>query len=74
MNSGSIASARAIPTRWRWPPDISWGSGRRISGRPAYREKLAHASGTPRGIALDPMHHDRLGDDLADLHARLSEL
>src|SRR5712671_1158308 len=38
---------------------------------PAYREKLAHASGTPRGIALDPMHHDRLGDDLADLHARI---
>ncbi len=22
--SGSIASARAIATRWRWPPDIWW--------------------------------------------------
>ena len=25
MNSGSSASARAMPTRWRWPPDISCG-------------------------------------------------
>ncbi len=25
MNSGRSASARAIPTRWRWPPLISWG-------------------------------------------------
>jgi hypothetical protein len=23
MNDGSMASARAIPTRWRWPPE-SW--------------------------------------------------
>src|SRR5713101_1558082 len=38
---------------------------------PAHRQKLAHAGGASCGIALDPMDHDRLGDNLADLHARI---
>ena len=24
MNSGASASARAMPMRWRWPPENSW--------------------------------------------------
>src|SRR5919198_4768132 len=35
----------------------------------AYREKLANACRTTRGVALDAMNPDRLGDDLAVLHA-----
>ena len=25
ISDGSMASARAMPTRWRWPPDSSCG-------------------------------------------------
>ena len=48
MISGSLASARAIATRWRWPPE-SW-SGRlcACSARPRSREQLARrARGAP---------------------------
>ena len=31
MNSGETASARARPTRWRWPPDRAWGRRARWS-------------------------------------------
>ncbi len=24
-SEGSMARARATPTRWRWPPESSWG-------------------------------------------------
>ncbi len=37
----------------------------------AHREQLANACGAACGIALDPVNHDRFGDDLADLHARV---
>src|ERR1700749_3341593 len=34
-------------------------------------QKFAHSRGATDGIALEPMHHDRLSDDLADLHPRV---
>ena len=37
----------------------------------ADREQLAHPGGPPYRVALDAVDHDRLGDDLADLHARV---
>src|SRR5919201_632744 len=37
----------------------------------ADREELADPSIAPRTIALDPVHHDRLGDDIANIHARV---
>ena len=32
MNSGSMMSARAMPMRWRWPPENSWGKRLANSG------------------------------------------
>ena len=32
MNSGSMTSARAMPIRWRWPPENSWGKREANSG------------------------------------------
>src|SRR5438132_4890427 len=37
----------------------------------ADREQLAHPGGPPCCVALDAVDHDRLGDYLADLHARV---
>ena len=32
INSGSMTSARAMPIRWRWPPENSWGKREANSG------------------------------------------
>ena len=37
----------------------------------ADRQKLAHPRRTPPRIVLDGMHLHRLGNDVADLHARI---
>ena len=37
----------------------------------ADREQLAHPGSAPCGVAFDAVDHDRLGNDLADLHARV---
>ena len=69
--SGCIASARAIATRWRWPPE-NW-CGKRLAKpgvepdgiEPPSRHRLQ-----PRPVD-QPMRHRTLGDRLADAHARI---
>ena len=78
MKSGFAAIARAIATRWRWPPENSCGYLRASAGsRPTKLEQLADAS-RDRAFAQAPgaavaraERADRLGDDVADAPARI---
>jgi hypothetical protein len=69
MNCGSTASARAMPIRCRCPPENSCGKRRACSGARPTSEQFAHAR-----LALrrrDAVDQKRLGDDVADHHARI---
>ena len=46
---GSVTSARAIATRWRIPPDSSWGSA---ASRPPSPTSRSRASGVRRAVAV----------------------
>ncbi len=70
ISSGRRASARAIPIRWRCPPENSWGKRQRCSGlRPT-----SWSSSATRWYRCarvpDVMDLERFGDDVADQHPR----
>ncbi len=77
MSRGSIASARATPMRWRWPPENSCGKRLTCSGeRPDAFEQLAHAPldvVAARARALQ-RHPDDLADPLARVQRRVRVL
>ena len=64
MNSGSTISARAIPMRWRCPPENSWGkreanSGSRPTSNSACRTFfLPLRGGKLRAHVLQTLAHD----------------
>ncbi len=72
MRSGSAASARAMPMRWRWPPENSWGQRR---GGVARQPDLVEQRVDPRrqvgGRPGEAEIADRLGEDVAHPHARI---
>src|SRR5947207_3587945 len=65
---GSMARARAMPTRWRWPPDSSWIPPGVLGEKAHLREQLANARGASGRIGDDPVHRDGLREDLPDRH------
>ena len=68
-SSGSSASARAMPTRWRCPPESSCGYRSMCS---APRPTSSNSSGTRvRDVAPPARDHERLGDRRARGHARI---
>ena len=68
---GSTASARAIPSRWRCPPENSCGYLRIWSGRRPTRAN-SRATRSVRFVArCDAVVVKRLADDLARVHARI---
>ncbi len=72
ISTGSIASARAMPTRWRCPPDIWCGKRSACCGsRPTCATQLAHAFRARALLWHDAVHLERLVDHLADGHARV---
>ena len=63
--SGSLASAMAIMTRWRWPPESWCGKApRRFSGS---RMPTLRSSSSTRSRALCVIHVPVQLQDLADL-------
>ena len=65
-NSDWQASARAIATRWRWPPDSDAGERVRNSGgRPHLLQKLPRTLGAA-GFLADSMHVERQPERRAD--------
>ena len=71
MSFGSTASARAMPTRWHWPPDSVAGLRTACSGsRPT--SDSSSATRLPvscrADLAMDPQH---FGDRFANPHARV---
>ena len=66
-----MARARAIATRWRWPPESSAGKRDPHAGRESHaREKRADAL-RQRAPAGELLHAERLGDLIARPHARV---
>jgi hypothetical protein len=68
---GRVASARAMEMRWRWPPENSCGYFfRRRAPSPTCSSR---SSTMPRTWARvgELVEADRLGDDVAHLHARV---
>ena len=68
-----MASARAMPTRWRWPPESWCGIAARRAAAAARRGAAAPAParlGAARSATM-PWTRERLGDDLAHRHARV---
>ena len=66
ITSGPGASARAMATRWRWPPDSCAGGGRATLGA-AGRPGPSSSSTRPRRPARPARGtRERLGDDAAD--------
>src|SRR3954469_14930783 len=69
---GSIASARATPMRWRWPPENSCGNRLTCSGlsptRPSSSRTPPQQLAPPaaHGAALEPAQPQWSPDDLAD--------
>ena len=69
MKSGSTASARAMPMRWRWPPENSCGKRRVVRVEPDPIEQLADPlAAAARGEAVGVQ---RLAEDLGHAHARV---
>ena len=70
MSSGSSASARAMPMRWRWPPENSCGKRLRCSR--AGRRGRSSSSVRVRASAFGtPVQLERRADDLRDALARV---
>ena len=69
-NSGESASARAIPIRWRCPPENACGYLRAApGGSPTSSSNSGHL-GAALGTA-DAVRAERLGDEIVDAHARV---
>ena len=70
--SGRIASARAMATRWRWPPENWCGNRSRRSPRPDPTAASQRATSLLRlGLGDQAMRERTLGNDVADAHARI---
>ena len=70
ISFGSRASARAIPIRWRWPPENSCGKRSRCSGfRPTRESSSRELLLEPRRAT--PASAQRRGEDLAHALARV---
>ena len=72
ISSGLSASARAMPMRWRWPPENSCGKEfDQLGPQPdALEQDARRARGARAGVA-DAVDDQRLADDLAGRHARV---
>ena len=70
---GSQASAMAIITRWRSPPDSSWGYWSSRSLGPGHLHQGEHLEGPLAGLRLGDVtvQPDALGDLAADRHGRV---
>ena len=67
--SGPMDRARAMATRWRWPPESCPGSASRaLEGRPtseiSSRTRLAREASVP-----DAVHAQRVSELVRDVHA-----
>jgi hypothetical protein len=72
MKSGLVASARAMPIRWRWPPEIRVETDPEPTGLSPYLfHELGHAAGLVRFAGRDAVNAKRSSDDLADPHVRI---
>src|SRR4051812_31314744 len=59
--SGWRARARAMPMRWRWPPENWWGYRPTLSGSQLdHAHQLPHAR--PAALAVEAVDPQRLGD------------
>ena len=67
------AMARAMPTRWRWPPLSSCGSRAhgQHSGPPARAAQHALPECPPFAALQHPVHLQRVGDRFVHRHARI---
>ena len=71
IRSGLVASARAIATRWRWPPEISWMARPASAGsRPTRSSSRAIAAGRSRAVG-DAVDAQRIGERAGDRGARV---
>ena len=71
-NSGSLASARAIEMRWRWPPENSCGYLPPSAGvRPTWRSSSPTRFARSASSLARPKRAERLGDDVAHAPARV---
>ena len=70
ISLGERARARAIATRWRWPPLNSRGSRWMASDGQAHLvQQFLHALLGRRGVHA--LHAQGLGEDVADLQGRV---
>ena len=67
---GPVASARAIATRWRCPPEKSDGNRAAVRREPDVGQQLPHALGE-RASPRQALHAQRLGDLIAGAHPRV---
>ena len=71
ISFGSSARARAIATRWRWPPENSRGQALGgVGGQADLVEQVARPASSPSAEAT-PRDRERLGEDLLDRHRRV---
>ena len=70
-NSGSRTIARAIATRWRWPPDSSCGKRSREAGEADLVQRLRDALRAARVELSSGTWRSGSADDVADAHARV---
>ena len=70
-SSGCGASARAIATRWRWPPDSSRGKRRATAGGRPTSSSSSATLAAALVAAGEAVHAQRLADRRADGQARV---
>ncbi len=71
MRSGLVASARAMATRWRWPPEISWIARLANVGSQANALKQVGNRRWALVAVGDAMDPQRVGQRTADRGARV---
>ena len=64
ISSGFSASARAMPMRWRWPPENSCGKESISSGRNPTRSNRDATRSAPLLRLADAVDDQRLAHDL----------
>ena len=72
ISLGSTASARAMPMRWRWPPENSLRiAGHVVRAQADGLQQLDDALFELLPGFGQPVNDQRLADDRADIHARI---
>ena len=72
MRSGSVASARAMPMRWRWPPENSCGQRlERVARQPNHLQQPLDPRLQIGARLRETEVAHRLGQDVAHLEARV---